>query len=158
MGFSYSGEIGVADRDSYEEKLIDRVESRRVAINDTYNAREGDRISCQNTAIEQNIDVLARGRLVPNPGNLNTINTLLTNTYDSNLVGSTNKNSDGIIYYSFDTTGASVDGNAGRIVELSGDIANYADWNDPIQGPYSPEGSNSFRKVGISGLKTLIVE
>lgn len=70
MGFSYSGELGVSDPDSYEKKLIDRVQSGRVAVNDTYNARDGDRISCQNTAIEQNIDVLARGRLVPKNSNL----------------------------------------------------------------------------------------
>jgi len=40
MGFSYSGEIGVSDADSYEDKLIDRVQARRVAINDTYNTQE----------------------------------------------------------------------------------------------------------------------
>ena len=40
MGFSYSGELDVSDRQSYEKRLIDRVEDRRVEINDTYHARE----------------------------------------------------------------------------------------------------------------------
>jgi len=47
------------------------------------------------------------------------------------LSGTNQKNSDGIIYYSFDGTGGEIDGNSGKVVELSGTSINYDRWNDP---------------------------
>lgn len=94
----------MSGREQYEEKLVSRIEDRRVGIHDSLGAREGDRLSCQNDAIDQNIDIMARGRLVPHHGNL-TINDLSTNHYYNKISGTGKKNDDGIIYYNFDSKG-----------------------------------------------------
>jgi len=156
-GFSYSGEIGVSDTGSYEDQLVERIKDEDVSINSTYRGDASSRLSCQNTAIEKNIDIIARGRLNPHAGR-QVIDDLSSNTHHNVISGTNQRNNDGIIYYSYETLGGNVDGDRGEIVELRGDTVNYPNWNDPRRGPYSAQADQVFQEIGIRGLKTVIVE
>lgn len=149
--------MGVNSVERYEEKLVERVEDREVELNKSYISSQSNLAVCQENAIERNIDTIARGRLQPNTGSL-VIDDLTSNAFISDIQGTNAKNTDGIIYYSFDTTGGDIDGNRGRVVEIDGKSETYAGWNNPSNGAYSAESVYSMDSVEVGGHKTVIIE